>query len=31
LWWSAWRNSGARTPRRVGNPVALVRVPGSDK
>ena len=31
LWWSAWRNSGARAPRRVGNPVALVRVPGSDK
>ncbi len=30
LWWSAWRNSGPR-PRRVGEPVALVRQPGGDK
>src|SRR5262249_14490911 len=31
LWWSAWRNSGARLPRHVGSSVALVRQSGGDK
>jgi len=31
LWWSAWKNSGARPPRRVVNAQALVRKPGGDE
>jgi len=31
LWWSAWKNSGARPPRRVVNAQALVRKPSGDE